>query len=327
MNEKPFKTFNTQMKYLRDKKKIRCEGSKHKEFLIKYGYFNLINAYKEPFIQGKDLNNDHIYIGGITIESFVSLKLFDDDLRIILLQVITRIEEEIRNLVGYKLDFINPKEVEWYDVQAYNSNKDTQDIIRVISKCFHTIDKSTNEYNFHYSKKYGRVPAWIFTKLITFGDLISVVEISKPQLLDALCELYNIKDKRGKNYYSLLLSMLHLIRKVRNSCAHNERVIFFKSKSPRFKQPFKEYILGDRRYFKYNPQQQLVDLLVSLKYFMNSNDYEKLVLQLRSNLINLQNELNITSFDYVRSNMGIRDLNDLEYLATKNKKNINYNKY
>ncbi len=39
--------------------------------------------------------------------------------------------------------------------------------------------------------------------------------------------------------------MLHLIRKVRNSCAQNERVIFFKSKYPRFKQLFKEYILRD----------------------------------------------------------------------------------
>ncbi len=28
MNEKPFKNFNTQIKYLRDKKKIKCEGSK-----------------------------------------------------------------------------------------------------------------------------------------------------------------------------------------------------------------------------------------------------------------------------------------------------------
>ncbi len=114
------------------------------------------------------------------------------------MQVITRIEEKIGNLVGYKLDFVNPKEIEWNDVQAYNPNKDTQDIIRVISRYFHTIDKSTNEYNFHFSKKYGRVTAWIFTKLITFGDLIIVVEISKPQLLDELCELYNIKDKSGK---------------------------------------------------------------------------------------------------------------------------------
>ena len=46
MNDKPFKTYNEQMLYLREKKKISCEGSDDKQVLLRNGYFNLINGYK-----------------------------------------------------------------------------------------------------------------------------------------------------------------------------------------------------------------------------------------------------------------------------------------
>ncbi len=44
--DKPFKTYNQQMKYLRETKNIECSGSQHKSILITCGYFNLINGYK-----------------------------------------------------------------------------------------------------------------------------------------------------------------------------------------------------------------------------------------------------------------------------------------
>ena len=60
-NEKKFKTDNQQMRKLRDKKKIICNGSKDKSILARTGYFNLINGYKKPFTCGTDSNGDHIY--------------------------------------------------------------------------------------------------------------------------------------------------------------------------------------------------------------------------------------------------------------------------
>lgn len=46
--DKKFKTYNQQMKYLRDSKNIICNGSSNKTILIRTGYFNLINGYKTP---------------------------------------------------------------------------------------------------------------------------------------------------------------------------------------------------------------------------------------------------------------------------------------
>ncbi len=326
MKEKPFLTFNSQMKYLRDKKKIECYGSNHKTFLIKYGYFNLINAYKFPFVKGFDTDGDHIYIGGTSIEHFVLLKQFDDNLRILLLQTLTRVEEEIRNLVSYKLDHTNGKSLEWYDVQSYNPRKDTQDIIRVISRCFSSIDKMKNDYVSHYTDKYGKVPTWIFTKVIKFSELIDVIGISRVEILEALCTLYNLKDKRGINKHSLLINSLHTIRSVRNSCAHNERIVFFRDPDSRMNLPFETFIVSPNRY-KNDRDKLLIDLIVSLKYFMDSRDYESLINQIISMLDSLATQINPSAFDAIRGSLGIKRMTDLVFLRDQNRNKILYNNF
>ena len=101
--DKPFKTYNQQMKYLRETKNIECSGSQHKSILITCGYFNLINGYKTPFIIRTDSSGNHQYIGGPTIDHFKAVKDFDDELRYIILKYITHCEEEIRTLADTNL--------------------------------------------------------------------------------------------------------------------------------------------------------------------------------------------------------------------------------
>lgn len=58
-DEKQFLTYNQQMRKLRNDKGIVCTGSFHKNILIRAGYFNIINGYKNPFISGQDTNGKH----------------------------------------------------------------------------------------------------------------------------------------------------------------------------------------------------------------------------------------------------------------------------
>ena len=88
------------MRKLRNSKKIECNGSGHKQILIRAGYFNIINGYKTPFTCGTDTKGNHVYLPNTSIEQLYELKKFDDRLRLLLLDYITRIEEEIRTLTG-----------------------------------------------------------------------------------------------------------------------------------------------------------------------------------------------------------------------------------
>ena len=82
MNEdKFFLTYNQQMKKLRNDKCIDCNGSSHKKILVRAGYFNIVNGYKNPFISGCDSAGKHCYISGTSINQLQAVKKFDDSLR------------------------------------------------------------------------------------------------------------------------------------------------------------------------------------------------------------------------------------------------------
>ena len=73
-NDKYFLTYNQQMRKLRNDKRIICNGSTHKRILVRAGYFNIVNGYKNPFISGQDKQGNHFYISGTSINQLQSVK-------------------------------------------------------------------------------------------------------------------------------------------------------------------------------------------------------------------------------------------------------------
>ncbi len=127
-NDKFFLTYNQQMRKLRNDKNIICNGSLDKKILVRAGYFNIVNGYKNPFISGCDAGGNHIYISGTSLSQLQSVKKFDEQLRSFLLRYITQVEEETRTLSGYKFDECNDNgNIPWYDTTAYNPRKSLQE--------------------------------------------------------------------------------------------------------------------------------------------------------------------------------------------------------
>lgn len=321
--EKEFLTYNQQMRYLRDIKGISCSGSADKKILSRVGYFNLVNGYKMPFTSGKAGNN-HIYIGGTTIKQMYQLKNFDDDLRYHLLRYITKVEEEIRNLVGYKFDMLNNEgKIPWYNVEAYDPNLDTQSVIKVISDSYQQIQKSHQNYIKHYIEIHKYIPTWILIKAIKFSTFIDFLEYSKRDVKYGICELYGIKSKDGSNNIKLLIGSLNWMRKVRNSCAHNERIYGMKRDNGRIYAPHFDCLPNS---YKRERRQMIMDIIVYMRYYLSDSDYKKFVNEIKLLLLNLKSNINISAFDKVRADMGIKNIDHLDDLL-KIKKNIEYNKF
>lgn len=93
-NDKFFLTYNQQMKKLRNDKQILCKGTAHKKILVRAGYFNIVNGYKNPFVSGQDTNGNHIYISGTSIDQLNAVKHFDEQLRSFLLKYILRLKKK-----------------------------------------------------------------------------------------------------------------------------------------------------------------------------------------------------------------------------------------
>ncbi len=326
MNDKPFKTYRQQMKYLRDNKKINCYGSDDEKILLRNGYFNLINGYKSPFVIKTDKNGIHTYIGGTSIRHFEAVKHFDDELRYILLKHITKIEEEIRTLVGHKFDYTNDNgKTEWFEVDSYNPVIKTQDKIKVIAECYYQINKSKQPYVIHYLNNHNSLPTWVFIKVINFSTFIDFISICRPEVINSICTLYSIYDSYGNINTNLLISMLHWMRQVRNSCAHNERIYGISRPNGRVNQPYDQYLKKPKTYTKHRSQ-RLIDLIVYLRYFMQDIEYQEFIFQIKNQFLSLQSQLNKNAFEKVRAETGIKDIILLDELATTSKI-IYYNKY
>lgn len=330
INDKYFLTYNQQMRKLRNNKHIECKGSGHKNILVRAGYFNIVNGYKNPFVSGHDKDGNHIYISGSSIDQLHAVKCFDEKLRSFLLKYITQVEEEVRTLTGYKFDECNDNgKIPWYSTEAYSPNKSLQEKMNVISSAYNELSKSKLDYVEFYMKNHKQIPTWIMIKVVNFSTFINVIQYSKKDVSHSLCSLYELFDSAGCPNVKLLIGSLHWMRKIRNSCAHNERVYCLTRGDKRgatgriIENYFK--LLG--RGYTRNPEQNLFDLFVYFKYYLPRSEFKQFISELRAMLSSLSSKIHPHAFDYVRGQMGIRNLEDLESLIAFPKNDIEYNKF
>lgn len=330
-DDKLFLTYNQQMRKLRNDKNIECTGSTHKRILIRSGYFNIVNGYKTPFISGQNPDGQHSYISGTSIDELHAVKKFDDRLRSFLLRYITQVEEEMRTLAGYKFDEYNDNgNIPWYNTEAYSPNKSLQEKMNVISKAYSELSKSQLDYVSFYMNNHKQIPTWIMFKVVNFSTFIDIIKCSKTDISHSLCELYGLEDENGLPNVKLLIGSLHWMRRIRNSCAHNERVYCLTRRQERRGNSGriveKYFRLLSPGYVR-NLEQKLFDLFIYFKYYLPRSEYKQFISELKNMLSNLQSKIHPHAFEYVRAQMGIRNLDDLDELLDFPKDDIEYNKF
>ena len=327
-NDKNFLTYNQQMRKLRDNKHIICNGSAHKRALIRAGYFNLINGYKTPFISGIDNYGNHIYIKDTSIDQINSVKIFDEELRSFLLRNITQVEEEVRALTAYKFDLCNDNgNIPWYDTAAYSSKSSLQEKMGTISNAYKELSNSHLDYVDFYKKNHSRIPTWIMLKVVNFSTFINVLSFSKTTVKHSICKLYGIYEPNKSQSFpnvKLLTGSLHWMRKVRNACAHNERIYCLSRPKGRI---FDIYLRQLRPSYTRNNTQKIFDLIVYFKYYLPPREYQAFISELKSMLFALKSDIDPTAFDNIRGQIGVLHLDDLDTLVNLPKDDIEYNKF
>lgn len=331
-DDKNFITYNQQMRKLRNTKHIDCSGSNDKKTLVRMGYFNIVNGYKTPFTCGLDSNGDHVYLPNTRLEHLYKLKNFDDDLRLFLLRFITQIEEEVRTLTGYKFDQSNSDgKIPWYDTNAYSSSSSLQNRMNAISSAYSELSFSQLDYVKFYMNNHTSIPTWIMIKVVNFSTFINILNNSKIIVTHNICKLYDIMDSNGKPNVKLLIGSLHWLRKVRNSCAHNERIFCIhqsqESRNRNSGRIIENYISSLRPSYSRDSDKRIFDLLVYFKYYLPDNEYKKMMSTFQKMLTDLQNVISKNAFDNIRGQMGIKNLADLETLKNLYKAPILYNKF
>ena len=289
------------MRKLRNDKHINCSGSRDKQILIRMGYFNIVNGYKSPFTCGTDITGAHVYLPDTSLEQLYKLKKFDDELRLFLLKYITQIEEEVRTLTGYKFDQCNNDgKIPWYDANAYSPNSRLQNRMSTISSAYSELSSSQLDYIKFYMDNHTSIPTWIMIKMVNFSTFINILKNSKTSVTHSICRLYDMYDTNGKPNIKLLIGSLHWMRKIRNSCAHNERIFCMHQSQNSLQRNsgriIEKYIMALRPSYSKNSDKRIFDLLIYFKYYLPDKEFQNMIEEFQKMLTNLQNSISANAF-------------------------------
>jgi abortive infection bacteriophage resistance protein len=161
-------------------------------------------------------------IEGTNFEHIVSLYVFDKKLRLLMLDVLERIEISLRTDVARVLGAKHPcahEHMEYF-------NQPTSVPHEQLEKTFATLrgryrkheQQAKNEFLKHFRRKYsGKPPIWVAVELWSFGTLSIVIEKMTMGDKREIASQYDINPE-------VLPSFIRTLAEARNICAHHDRL-------------------------------------------------------------------------------------------------------
>lgn len=264
MADKVFLTYDEQIEKLIEKNLVINDRDFAISMLKKLSYFNLINGYKKPF---KDEYSN--YVEGTKFEDIINLYEFDDKLRNIFLNSILIVEIHMKSLISYHFcNEYGESQDKYLDSNNYNNiekyTQQIEELITVLSNILQNPDKV--RYIKHQKEKYSNVPLWVLVKALTFGNLSKLYSSQKDSIKSRISkEIPVLRENQ-------IESMLDVLTRYRNVCAHNERLFDFKYKKNKVRSTniHKYYRLNERNYIQTN----LFDVVIFLKYLLSDDDFK-----------------------------------------------------
>lgn len=222
-NRKEFFTYEQQIDFLKNKNLIINDEEHAIQSLKEFGYYSLISGYKDIFKVAKHGN----YKNNVNFTDLVILYSFDDQLRHIFLQQIIRIEKKIKSLYSYSFcELYGDRQSDYLNVNNYNYERYQDDVNKYIGIINDTITNSSRyPYIKHSIDEHSEVPLWILVQTLTLGTVSKLYTFSQQTLQSKIAREFNgIYDRQ-------LISILNILSKFRNVCAHGERLYNYKTQT------------------------------------------------------------------------------------------------
>lgn len=231
---KPFKTYEEQLKILKNRYKLNISDDKFALKLLKtVSYYDLINGSKECFFK----ENEEIFEEGVDINHLFSFKILDRNIQNILFKYSVYVENTFKTNLAYTLAKNYGIEIEKYlDENNFKifSNSDRMDKRNKTLQIIKEAQFLENNPTFHYKKNHNHIPPWILFKNVNFTDSIDLFTFFKRKdKLEIVKEYFeqDIQNNEADEMIELLKTTISIVRKFRNKIAHNAKVITYKTEN------------------------------------------------------------------------------------------------
>ena len=228
-NSFQYTTIEEQIKKLKSQHLLIENEKFAKAALQTYGYYNIINGYRDPFII-RDYN-EKTYSPNVTFEEIYALFKFDHNVRAAVLLAMLDLEEHIKAAVAEIIaeDFGSD-----YHTYLHRNNYRDRKVSdprfsrnKILAGMKKTAECSYTQPIRYYRETHGVIPPWILLKGVYFGTLVNYIKFFKSKQRNKLIRaIYgdDISDEELPFYKDMLSDTLFTCLEYRNLAAHEGRI-------------------------------------------------------------------------------------------------------
>lgn len=230
MEEKEYQSTSQQIQILRDRKLIISDEEKAKDILRRENYYNLINGYKDVFLESSEPDE---YREGTSFDELYSLYLFDRELRNIFIKFILIIENNVKSGLAHDFsskyghkDYLKIQNFRQVHGAGRDQSQFVGDLTELIAdiqrEIAHQLKKNSTMIS-HYMLDFGYVPLWVLVNTLSLGTISKYYSYLKDKDQNDVARKFNLKP-------DVLGSFLSVLTIFRNACAHDERFFSLKTR-------------------------------------------------------------------------------------------------
>lgn len=303
MSDKEFKTTDELISLLISRG-IDISTPEQKSFckkgLQRFGYYNIINGYKNLFLDTTSSSTEDRYKQGTTFDEIYFLFQFDKRLRSLFFRYTLEVETNIKSLVAYifskRYGHDNYLLYTNFDTNKRNAYKNISQLIADIQHALSS--RSGDPCISHYLTNYGYVPLWVLNNILTFGNISKFYSMMKQPERQYVSKVFHMTDEE-------LESSLFYLSKIRNLCAHGNRLYCFRSKAPLIDTQYHVALNIPRNNTEYSyGKRDMFATLIILKFLLSKNEYKSLLKQLNKYIHDLCTHMNVLNEQDILDSLG-----------------------
>lgn len=229
MSNFDYTTVEQQIKKLKGQHLIIDDEHKAKIALQTYGYYNIINGYRDPYIVR--LYGKKTYSAGVTFGQIFSLFGLDHIIRNAVMNSMVDLEEHLRAVAadiigesfGSNHDMYLSKN-NYRDRKVNNPNFSREKILSNLTKLAYNSHKEPIKY---YRETHHIIPPWILLKGTDFATLVNYIRLFKGPQRDKLIKMLygnRVTEQSKEKFKDLLSDTLSMCLEYRNLAAHGGRI-------------------------------------------------------------------------------------------------------
>lgn len=222
---KPHKEYSELVDLLKTRNMIIEDPNYASKKLAQVGYYRLsgfwfISRESQHYLENNILKNRFIdrFLPQTSFNQVYKLYLFDKKLRLLLLDIIERLEVNIRSVIAHELGRYDPlayKNSEFIKIKSKNINKQYSE--KWLPKLEQDIKKSKSEFITYHRDNYKDIPFWVIIEIWDFGMLSKYYSFLKGSYQNKIAKNFGIDGNTFGTW-------LHEINILRNLCAHHVRI-------------------------------------------------------------------------------------------------------